>query len=265
MRSIIFFLIFFISVQTSFCQSMGSRSFGMAEASVAVSGKGLLLGNPASQKINEFLFTTGRPQQISGLDQIAFAVHGQVKNLSLETGVHRFGDELASISLLYAGFAHRIGATSLGIRFNLDQFRAEQTNTLTNFSFSAGGITRLGKTVSFGAYIDRISIQADSKNEVMTPVRLSAGVAIEISNSLTTMMSLSQKVNGQPVLRSGLEYRITSAIDLRLGNSFSPSGIFLGTGIKYWNVTTDIAASYRQQEGVIIQATAGYRYNHKKA
>lgn len=261
MHYFIFFLACCLTHKVAAQYHEGSKAYSMGGATVAVDGKSILLGNPASQKVDEFLFSTARYSTIRGLNRLGFAAHKSHKQLSIETGVQRFGDLLASSDLIYAGFSHKIGPTSLGLRINLDQFRAEGFNTIYNFSFSAGGITRLTKSISFGAYADRLSWRTAPENESIMPVRLVAGLAFDLSSNLTTAISFFQELNEVPALRTGLEYKAAPSVKLRVGNSFFPAGIFAGTGVTYWKLVIDLAGSYRQHEGLVIQATAGYRYN----
>lgn len=236
----------------------------MAGASAAINGEGIVLGNPASQKINEFLFSASQNSSVKGMNRFAFSVHRSSKNLSLETGLQRFGDQVASMDLIYAGVSHKVGSTSLGARMNLDQFRAEEFITQHSLSFSVGVITRLNKYITVGAYADHLSLSSDPGYKAVTPVRLAAGLTFDLSKDLITAVSVFQELNKAPVLRTGLEYHLVSSVDLRLGNSFFPAGIFGGAGVTYWNLAIDLAGSYRKHEGIVIQATAGYRYNRHK-
>ena len=235
----------------------------MGEAVTALSGSGLLAGNPASVKMEEYLSSYAYVPGVSGLNHMGFAGHWSVKSFFLETGVQRLGNLTASIDRVYSGFATQKGHTSLGVRINLHQFKALPYPTDFNFSFSLGGITRLSQTLSFGAWIDNLSVKANLVQEGFVPVRMEAGFRFDLSKALITVVSVSHQLNEQPILRSGLEYGLSDKVKLRFGTSSFPVGMFYGAGFRYWKVVIDLAASWRKHEGSAFQATASYRISSR--
>lgn len=238
---------------------LGARAYALGESVAALSGAGILLGNPASSRIQEYVSGYAHLPGVNGLNRMGFAMHGHRNFLSVEAGVQRLGDLTSSIDRLYTGFATKKGNTALGVRLNLHQFKTSQQQTDFTLRFSAGGITRLSPTLSFGAWIDHLSLNFKNLQEDFLPIRMEAGIAATLSNSLFTTASVLYQLNELPVLRLGLEYKILEKVDIRIGHSTYPAGVFAGAGFRYWKVTVDLASSWRKHEGAAFQATAGYR------
>lgn len=258
MRLIVSLLIFSF-VQKAEAQSLtGSRAYAMGEAVAALSGGGIILGNPASVKTPEYLSSYSFLPEVAGLNRMAFAAHWRAGAVVLDAGVQRLGDLTASMDRLHAGLASQIGNSSLGIRVNFDQYKAIFQQTDFNCSLSAGLITRLGPTFSFGAWLDNLSLSSNTVTENFRPLKMEAGVCLEVTKMLRTLVSVNYQINQFPILRMGMEYTISKKIDLRLGQSTFPTGIYSGFGFHYWNVYVDVAASWRQHEGPVFQATARY-------
>lgn len=259
MRLIISVFIFIVFPKAEAQSLTGSRAYAMGEAIAALSGGGILLGNPASVKIAEYLSSYSYLPEIDGLNKVAFAAHWNKGALAFDAGVQRFGDLTASMDRLHAGLASPIGNSSLGIRINFDQYKVTFHQTDFNLSLSTGLITRLGPTFSFGAWLDNLPLSRNTVTENFRPLKMEAGVCLELSKTLRTLASVHYQLNQFPILRMGMEYAISKKIDLRLGQSTFPAGIFCGVGFNYWNVYVDFAASWRQHEGPTFQATARYR------
>jgi len=247
---------FVVTSQTFF----GARASGMASALISIPGYGIHSGNPASEKVHQVLVSSGGPSNISGLLHYTFVNHWFIKTYSLESGIERFGDEVASRDKIYAGFSHRKDHTSIGTRINLHQFRSIQSETEWDVTCSFGFITRLTEQISVGAWLDHLSIQSKPLTEDFLPLRMEVGATGALAENLLVGVTVCQQMDEKPIIKAGIEHQLAKKVQIRLGVSTVPYMVSAGIGFKYWKVTADFAGTYSTPLGIGLAATAGVQF-----
>ena len=243
---------------------LGSRAAGMGYAASALSDEWSFFGNAAglaSEK--DFSFATtyesrvlpgGNRMGVVGVAPLNFGVTA--------LGIFRFGDDLYSEQFIQAAFAHEIGKTSLGIRMNYLQYRAQGFGTHSAIGIHIGGITQLSKQVTIGAWIQNINMPKLKFNDQQTaPVKLYTSIGIKPIESFFMAVEVEKDILYKPLWKLGMEYQIYKKVFIRGGVNLNPDAVFFGLGYKTWRAKIDYAFQGFSALGPTHQASASYRLN----
>ena len=176
----------------------------------------------------------------------------------------RFGDDLYNEQVCTAAFSNQLGIASLGIAVRYIQYSAQGFGTRGVFAVSFGGIARISKVVSFGAYITNINQPEISSDHGETiPARVASGLSFQLSEKVTTSAEVEKELGMPLKFKSGLSYDISGRFCFRTGINLGPNAAFAGLGFKPRRSSFDYAAEYHIDTGLRHQFTVGYQFLKK--
>jgi hypothetical protein len=247
---------------------MGGRSMGMGFTSSTTSDEWSLFNNIGGiGKINQtsanFAYEI-RPALI-GANRLAASVLSSTKIGALGLGIFRFGDDLYSEHVVSFGFGSSIGNTSLGVKANYIQYRAEGFGVNTAMSVEFGGISQITQQISVGAYITNLTqsklISTDGER---LPTKLVAGLGFRPSEKIFLTTEIEKDLDYQATWRSGLEYALYKKVFFRTGFNMNPNAAYFGLGAQKKNLKIDYAIKFNQLTGAAHQASAIYLFSKRK-
>jgi hypothetical protein len=249
---------------------MGARAAGTGYASSGYADEWSLFNNPGgigkSEQINTAFAYEVRPQ-FEGANRMAAAINVPLRWAAISAGMFRFGDDLYSEQMISAGIGNQFGIASLGIKFNVIQYRSEGFGIYHAFSVDFGGITQLTDKIMISAYITNLNqakINPESNERI--PTRLTAGLSFKPDEHIFITSELSKDLEYNAIWRTGLEYAVYQKIFFRTGFNLNPNAAFFGVGAHKKRVRIDYAIQFNQLTGASHQASAGYWFgkNEKK-
>ena len=250
------------SVAQSISTLMGARQTGMANTSATHSDEWSLFNNIAglaSLKNKSVGFAYEAVPSLLGANRMAVAVTTNQRWGNIGFGVFRFGDDIYSEQLISAGFANQIGVTSLGIKVNYVQYRADGFGTSNTVTLDFGGITQLTPQINIGAYVNNLTQSAlRNRDGDRLPTQLVLGVGVKPSEKIFITTELQKDIDYKPTWRTGLEYSIYKSVFVRTGFNFNPQAAFFGLGFHKKNLKVDYAIRFNQLAGTTHQASAIY-------
>jgi hypothetical protein len=177
-------------------------------------------------------------------------------------GVFRFGDDVYSEQFVSAGFANRLGKTSLGVRLGYLQYRAVGFGTQGALSINIGGITQLTPKLTIGAWIQNINQPKINFNDSeKAPVKLLAALSFIPADKFLLTTEIEKDVLYEPLWKTGMEYWVHRKIAARMGFNINPGSAFFGVGFQSWRIKIDYALQSFATLGPSHQASATYRIN----
>lgn len=241
---------------------MGARTAGMGYASSALADEWSLFNNVAGlasvDHVNTAFAYEIRPALI-GANRMAASVSAPSKIGSLGLSVFRFGDDVYSEQMVSVGAANKIGNTSLGVKVNYVQYRAEGFGVNNTVSIDFGGITQLTPQISIGAYIINLTqSKLMGTDGERLPTKLVAGVGLKPSDKIFIATELDKDLEYQTTWRTGLEYSIYKKVFFRTGFNINPNAAYFGLGVQKGNLKFDYAIRFNQLLGAAHQASAVY-------
>jgi hypothetical protein len=248
--------------------SSGARAMGMANASSCLADEWSLFNNVgglATVDQPAAVFTYQSFPDFQDFDRMTAIISIPFAVGTSSLGVYRFGSDLYNEHIISAGYANRFGIASLGVKVNYIQYRAEGFGKADAFTISFGGIAQLTDVLSVGAHINNINqpvISKDTRERV--PTYLTLGLGFKISEKVLVISEVEKDLDHDPVLRSGLEYRIHKKFVARMGINLNPGGIFGGFGFVYKKFLLDYALQYHEAIGLSHQASVTWKLKNKK-
>lgn len=222
-------------------------------------------GNPAdipAQRGSHVHFYVGHHPFLPGMEVRSFLARQAHASASLSFGVVGTGDEHSSRQQLTSAVAHQLGNTALGFRLVWDQFRSPH-RTSRVLSFQIGSVTRINRRLRVGLWLENPGFA--SWGDAPLPVRLSAGMSLEVSDDLSLYTSLRKDLRHPVSCQSGMEYRLKGAVRIRTGFQVYPSEWSAGVGHGYWRLAADYAVQMARHTGLSFHATARYRFGQRKS
>jgi hypothetical protein len=269
---------FFVICIIMSCSCIG---FGQS-ASLLLGATGNGMGNTTACSGNEWSLLNN----IGGLSQIeqssvafthhfypsmaAFSRSAFVLTVPVATGaagvsLFRFGDELYNEQVYTVGFSNELGIASLGIALRYIQYSGEGFGTRGVVAASFGGIAKINKVLTFGAYITNINQPEVSRgvNKQTIPARVAAGLSLQASERVLTALELEKELGSPITVKGGFSYDIGKKVFFRTGFNLQPDAAFAGFGFKPRRISIDYAAEYQLATGIRHQMSVGYKFLKK--
>jgi hypothetical protein len=248
---------------------MGARATGLAYSSSTLSDEWSLLNNAGGlAKVNKL--STAFAYEISpalpGANRIAAIVNSPFGKIGTAgIGFFRFGDELYSEHVISGGFSNQFGITSLGIKVNYIQYRAQGFGTKRAWSFNFGGITQLTPKLSVGAYITNINQpEIATQNDERIPASLTAGVGFKPTDKVLLLAEVKKDLEHDATVKGALEYTVHKKVFFRTGFNVQPNASFFGIGYLAKRLKIDYGLQYNNAIGLNHQASAIYQIEKRK-
>lgn len=258
-----------IGLSQSISTLMGGRASGLGYASATLSDEWAMFNNIGGlakvEKLNAAFACDTRPK-LPGSNRMAAALSMPVKIGGAGFSLFRFGDDLYSEQIISVGYGNQFGITSLGLKVNYIQYRAEGIGTRSLVGINFGGITQLSKQVTIGAYIINLNQpKLSSIDDERAPTRLVAGISFKASEECLIISEVEKELNFDPTIKAGVEYVILKKVSVRTGFNLQPSSAFFGLGFKAKKLKFDYALHYNHTLSAAHQASAVYFIEKKKS
>ncbi len=241
---------------------MGARQAGMGHASSTSKDEWALFNNiGALGKIQQpsAAFAYEAVPALDGANRMAAVYNLPLHWASIGLGAFRFGDAIYSEQIISLGIGNQFGITSLGIKLNYIQYRAEGFGVQNTMSIDFGGITQLTDQISIGAYINNLTLSSlQTRDGDNLPTRLVVGIGLKPSEKVFVTIELEKDVDYKPTWRTGLEYSVYKNLFFRTGYSVNPQAGFFGLGFHKSKLKIDYAIRFGQLSGAAHQASATY-------
>jgi hypothetical protein len=239
---------------------MSPRVLGLGNTSVAMHHEWALWSNPAGAAELKKL-TTGfalhKSPALVGANRMAAVGNFLLKAGVVSAGVFRFGDAVYNEQLAAASFSHQLGLTSLGLRLDLIQIRAEGFQTHLAWGVTLGGITQLTQQIFMGALVSNLN-QPRFPNGEYLPVVLRMGPLFKPNEKVVIALEIEKDIDYPPTWKGGFEYVIHKKVAARTGFNMKPQAAYFGIGYRAWKLSIDYAIQYSSwlsashQVGVLV-------------
>lgn len=239
---------------------MGARQMGLAFSSATIKDEWSQWNNVAGlAKHRQAAAAVAYEVTPSLLGANRMVMTGVVpfKQGALGIGVFRFGDAVYSEQLASIGLAHQIANTSLGVKLNWVQYRADGFGVQSAATLDFGGISQITQQMRIGAYITNLTQSSfQSTENYRLPTRLIIGVSFQLTSTVLVATELEKDLDYKPVFKSGLEYEPIKNFFLRGGFNFYPQNYYFGLGSKWKSITANYAVRFNHLLGSTHQISA---------
>lgn len=261
------FLVISASVHAqSVSTRMGARAGSLGNAGFALRDESSFFQNAGALGFADYpsaFFAHELVPELIGANRSAVAVSLPLFSGIFSAGAFRFGDDVYSEQLVAAGFAHRLGETSLGVKVNMLQYRADGFGTRTAFTVDVGGLTQLTPEWSVGAGIFNVN-QSSLNDDEKLPVVFVAALSWHTPDGPLLILETEKHLQAPLAIRGGMEIGIRKKLLARSGFSVQPVTLTAGIGWITTRLKLDFATQYHQVFGFIYQASAGYSLTRKR-
>lgn len=176
----------------------------------------------------------------------------------------KFGNDLYNEHIISAGYSNSFGNTSLGIRTNYVQYRAEGFGTRGYLTIDFGGVTKLSEQVFLGAFIKNINQPKISDiDDERVPVQMIFGIRYQPARHINIMAEVDKTLSFDLTWRGGLEIYVYKKICFRTGFNLHPNAAFFGTGYQSQKLKIDYAIQFLDLLSTGHQISASYMINLK--
>lgn len=246
---------------------VGSRSIGMAGASVSLSDPFAVFNNQAGlARLNNISISSFYQQRgiAIGYSDMAgvFCLPLSAGNFAfsyLQTGISGYHESRAGIS-----FAKSLSPVlSAGLQFNYFMIDIPEASTSKGTVVFEGGVQySFGKGISVGVHVfNPFGAKIETLyNEKIISSTIKCGAGFTLGKNLL-LVSEAVFTNNFPFnARMAFEYTIAEKIFLRGGISGMPLSNFYGAGYKWKNITADLAFSRQKILGYSPSVSLNYTF-----
>ena len=242
---------------------MGARSAALGNASLTLRDEAALFNNvgalAAVDKPSAFFACEVTPS-LPGANRVASSIQFPTPLGVIAMGAFRFGDKLYSEQLMVAGYSHRIGSTSLGVKTSLVQYRADGYETQTAMTVDIGGLTRLTPNWTVGASLQNLT-QAGISGETL-PVILAVATSWH-TDKLLAIAEVEKRADSPVQIKGGVEIGLGRKLFIRTGFGLQPVKLSFGIGARTQRLALDFSTSYLRTLDFTFQASATYSFTQK--
>lgn len=146
----------------------------------------------------------------------------------------------------------------LAIGLNYSQLSISQYGSANAFSVEAGFQFRLTDKLTLASHIANPS--NGKYQRLSLPVKLSFGAAYSFSDRILMTVDIRQFLNGPMDVMTGLEYNFIQWFSLRGGISANPFKQYTGFGLRFKQITIDLALSSHPGLGYAPQIALAYEF-----
>jgi hypothetical protein len=241
MNKLMFFILFIINhlaIAQMDNQAMGGRALGAGNAVVTVADSWSLFNNvgalgnweqPAMMLAYDYRYG------FASFQTIAVGAVAPLKKGVVGLNFTRFGDELYNEQKIGLGYSYAIENVSLGLKINYLQVYLQDLASRGNLVFELGGVAKLSKSLSFGAYIYNFSqskINSQFDESIRIPIVMKAGLAYQPIKVLQLNIETEKNLDFPNRIKFGLDYQLVKKVYLRSGIQTQPWVNHYGVGFK---------------------------------
>ncbi|CAH0997453.1 hypothetical protein EMA8858_03586 [Emticicia aquatica] len=246
---------------------IGARSWGIANANVAISDQNSVSNNPASLgflKDNYVSTSYHARYSISGLQTLSFSGNYNGKYCNFGFNSERFGDKLYNEQKFGIALAKNTNRVSLGIKVSyfqaaIEHFISKKT-ALTEFGIVAKLNSKLN--IGFHAY-NLTGAKLFASQYIPTVLRL--GFAFTPTKQILIVAEAEKNLNFPLFIKIGLEYQIVKNFYCRTGITSKINNAHFGFGLRSKQFIFDYAVSSHSALGFSHYLTISYQISKSKA
>jgi hypothetical protein len=244
---------------------IGARAAGLSNAAVTLADVWALSNNVAAiGKLEQPQLGTYAENRfmIKGFNSVAFqAVYPTEKYGVAGLDLYRFGDQLYNEQRLGLGYAHRLGAVSLGVKADLLQVRIQGLGSRKAVAFSFGGHSEVVPDLVVGAHIYNVNqARLAEWQDERVPTVMKAGLSYRPIDKLMLNVETEKQLQLPADFKAGIEYRIIDKLALRTGFSSLAQAASFGVGFRARALEVDYAAGARSALGLSNHLSVAYRF-----
>ncbi len=242
MKQILFLCFWFWAITPStaqtdpLSQAHGARSQGMGNLKIMLPDAWSYFNNiGALDRIENTEISAGFDHRfgLSELSTVDLAVAWKNDFGTIGVGISRFGGKLFNQQLLGLGFSNTFGIVSMGAKIDWFQTQFEGFGSGHALVFSLGGVAELSPKLFLGANLSNLgSSRISQNNEQRLPTSVQLGISYVPLESLRILVEVEKDIELDPIVKSGIEYRLRDWIYLRTGVSSNPARISFGLGMR---------------------------------
>ncbi len=242
MKAVPFFLVWIglflesVAQSTLPLQSFGARSIGMGGVKHYVLDSWSIFNQVgALDRIDRSMVSANVDQRFGIKELSTFGLSGIYKT-SVGTaglGLARFGSALFNQQMLGLGFSNTLGIVSIGAKIDWHQTQIEGFGSGHAWMFTFGGVAELSPELYIGAQVTNVNQARFSRfSENRLPSTVLLGLAYVPLPSTKIILETEKPLEGDPLLRLGLEHSIKNMFFLRTGAGTHPTRIHFGAGLR---------------------------------
>lgn len=217
-------------------QSFGARSIGMGGVKHYVLDSWSIFNHiGALDRVVQSMVSANFDQRFGIKELSTMGFSGIWKNSfgTAGIGVARFGSSLFNQQMLGLGFSNTMGVVSIGAKVDWHQTQIEGFGSGHAWMFTFGGVAELSPEFFIGAQVTNVNQARFSRfSENRLPSTVQLGIAYVPFSSTKVIVETEKPLEGDPIVRIGLEHSLKNRIYLRTGASSDPTRIHFGVGIR---------------------------------
>lgn len=217
-------------------QSFGASSVGMGGIKHYVMDSWTIFNQVgALNRLDRSIISANFDQRfgIKELSTIGFSGAWKTSAGTAGVGLARIGSPLFNQQMLGLGFSNTLGIVSIGAKIDWHQTQIEGFGSGHAFLFTFGGVAELSPELFFGAQVTNVNQARFSRfSENRLPSTLQIGLAYVPYASTKIILESEKPLEGNAIIRLGLEHEIKNWLFLRAGVGSQPARLHFGLGIE---------------------------------
>ncbi|MDX5442549.1 MAG: hypothetical protein LPJ89_02065 [Hymenobacteraceae bacterium] len=245
---------------------VGARAQGLSGAAVTIADMWALSNNPAALALLKNTEVGAYAENRFSVKAFSTVDLQAVKPFNEKFGTaglefYRFGDDLYSEQRVGAGFGHKLGFVSLGIKADLVQVHVADIGTKRAVAVSFGGLDDVSEQLKFGAYVYNLNqAKLAEEQDERLPTVMKAGLSYRPVSRLMLNIESEKNIDFPAEFKAGLEYKVIEKLAARAGFSTTTESVSLGAGWMARVFQVDYAVNLMSKLGASNHLSVSYRF-----
>lgn len=257
-----------VFAQSGSTNTTGSRSNGVANASVAFTGINGLFNNQAGLadlKEMGFLLAAEQRFQLADLNNFGGGFALPTNSGTFGLSVNYFGFEGYNESKIGLSYARKLmKKLSLGVQFDVLTTQIAENGSKNFLTFEVGLQSEIIENLLIGFHLYN-PVQLEIIEDEFLPSIIRAGATYNASKKLMLHAELEKDFDFPFIFKSGMEYALVEDFWLRIGVQTNPTALSFGLGYYMKNgFRFDLASNYHQDLGFSPSIGIGFNFASKK-
>lgn len=246
---------------------MGARSWGIGNATVAISDNYSVFNNPAGLGFIKDNFTSASYHaryNIAGLQTLSLSGNFNTKYLNAGIGIEQFGDKLYNEQKIGVALAKSTNRVSLGLKVSYFQATIENFASKNTLITEFGLLTKLSSKLQLGFHAYNLTgAKLFASQRIPTVLRL--GLSFTPTKQILLVTEAEKDIDLPMLIKAGLEYQIVKSFYLRTGITSKLNNVHFGFGFQSKQFLFDYATSNQSTLGFSHHLTISYQIGQTKA
>lgn len=254
-----------LQAQNGATNSTGSRSNGVANASVGFSDINSIFNNQAGlanlQNMG-FILSSEQRFALAELNSFGGGFALPTNSGTFGVSVHYFGFDSYNESKIGLSYARKLmDKLSIGVQFDLLSTQIAEYGSQNFFTFEVGLQSELMENLLIGIHLYN-PVKIEIIEDEFLPTVLRAGATYSPSTKFNLHVEVEKDLDFPFIFKSGVEYALVDDFWLRIGVQTNPTALSFGLGYLFKNgFRFDLASSYHQDLGFSPGIGIGYDFS----